>query len=69
LYKYQKIAKMIRKDNLIQSIQDLPDRFSFDDLIDRIILLQKIETGIEQSETGQTHSTKEAKQKLKKWIK
>ncbi|TVR69527.1 MAG: hypothetical protein EA408_12560 [Marinilabiliales bacterium] len=60
---------MITKDKLIQSIQDLPDKFPIDDLIDRVILLHKIETGIEQSETGQTQSTKEAKKKLKKWIK
>jgi hypothetical protein len=46
----------------------MPDKFSLDDLLDRIVLLQ-IEIGLEQSESGQTKSTKEAKRHLKKWLK
>jgi hypothetical protein len=54
---------------LLKSIKDLPDKFSFDDLLDRIVLLQKIEIGLEQSKAGQTKSTAKAKEKLKKWLK
>lgn len=59
---------MITKEHLLQSIKDLPDAFSLDDLLDRIILLQKIEIGIEQSAFDRTSSTEEAKEKLKKWL-
>jgi hypothetical protein len=59
---------MITKEQLIKSISDLPDVFSLDDLLDRIILLQKIEIGLEQSSTNRTSSTEEAKEKLKKWL-
>jgi len=60
---------MITKDALMQTIKDLPDKFSFDDLLDRVILLQKIEIGLEQSQSGQIKTTGQAKEKLKKWLK
>ena len=60
---------MLTKTMLLKSIKDLPDKFSFDDLLDRIVLLQKIEIGLEQSNAGQTKSTAKAKEKLKKWLK
>lgn len=53
----------------MRTIKDLPDKFSLDDLLDRIIILQKIDIGMEQSQAGQTNSTKQAKDKLKKWLK
>jgi len=60
---------MITKEKLMQTLQNLPDKFSFDDLLDRIILLQKIEIGMEQSKSGQINTTEQAKGKLKKWLK
>ncbi len=60
---------MLTKKKIIETIKSLPDKFSVDEVIDRIILLQKIELGIEQSNKGDTHSTIEAKKKLKKWLK
>ena len=59
---------MITKEHLLQSIKDLPETFSLDDLLDRVILLQKIETGLAQSATNKTSTTEEAKEKLKKWL-
>lgn len=60
---------MLTKEKLIQSINELPERFSVDDLLDRIVLLDKIETGIMQSNTNQTFTTEEARRKLGKWLK
>lgn len=53
----------------MQTIKDLPEKFSFDDLLDRIILLRKIEIGLEQSENGKIYTTGQAKEKLQKWLK
>ncbi|HWY37816.1 MAG TPA: hypothetical protein VNY73_04615 [Bacteroidia bacterium] len=60
---------MLTKKKLLQSIKGLPDSFSVDEIIDRIMLLQKIEIGLEQSSAGKVHSTKTARKKLKKWLK
>ncbi|MCF8297360.1 MAG: hypothetical protein K9J13_07465 [Saprospiraceae bacterium] len=65
----RKIIIMLTKVKLLQTIKDLPDKFSLDDLLDRIVLLQKIEIGLEQSQEGRTKSTEQSKEKLKKWLK
>jgi hypothetical protein len=59
---------MITKEKLLQSINDMPDKFSIDDVLDRIVLLNKVETGLEQSQKRKTYSTEEAKENLKKWL-
>lgn len=60
---------MLTKEAVIKSMNDLPDKFSIDDLLERLIILQKIEIGLGQSKNGQTFSTEEVKEKLKEWLK
>lgn len=60
---------MLTKKKLLQSIKDLPEHFSIDDLLDRVILLQKIENGLKQSIEKKGKTTEQAKAKLKKWLK
>ena len=60
---------MINKEKLLTSIKDLPDQISMDELLDRILLLEKIDLGLSQANNGKVNSTEEAKQKLKKWLK
>ncbi|MBK9401499.1 MAG: hypothetical protein IPN36_11785 [Bacteroidetes bacterium] len=60
---------MLSKKKVIESIQELPASFSSEDVIDRIILLDKIQIGMEQSKAGKTYSLKQIENKLKKWLK
>ena len=60
---------MLTKSQILETVKNLPERFSVDELIDRIVLVHKIELGLEQSAAGKTHSTAIAKKKLKKWLK
>jgi len=60
---------MLAKEKVLASIKELPDTFTADELIDRIIFLQKLETGLHQSLKGNTKTTKEAKEQLSKWLK
>ena len=60
---------MLSKEKILQTLKDLPDTFSIDELFDRIVLLNKIEMGLEQSKSGQVNTTDQAKDKLKKWLK
>ncbi len=59
---------MLSKEKIIQTVKELPDQFSLEDLFERVILQQKIEAGLEQSKSGQTVSTEEAKKRLSKWL-
>jgi hypothetical protein len=59
---------MLSKEKILQSIKELPDQFSTEELFERIILLQKVELGLEQSNNGDVLTTPQAKEKLKKWL-
>lgn len=58
---------MITKDKAIEAIKSLPDEFSIEELMDRLILLNKIETGIRQVESGETFTSDQAKRMVKEW--
>jgi hypothetical protein len=58
---------MITKEKVISGIKNLPDPVTIDDILDEIILLEKIEKGLEQSEKGQIISDDELDNRLNKW--
>ena len=60
---------MLRRSKVIETVSSLPATFSMEELIERLVVLKKIEIGIEQANKGQTLSHKEAKSRLKKWLK
>jgi hypothetical protein len=45
---------MLTKEKLIDSINKMPDKFSVEELFERILLLEKIERGLDQSIQGNT---------------
>jgi hypothetical protein len=60
---------MLTKDNVIKTIAKLPDSFGLDELIDKLIFIDKVEKGLDQSIKNQTISETQAKKKLAKWLK
>ncbi|AEV32153.1 hypothetical protein Oweho_1148 [Owenweeksia hongkongensis DSM 17368] len=58
---------MISKANLKKTIDDLPDRFSLEELMEKVILLDKIERGYKQSEAGQVVVESEVEEEMAKW--
>jgi len=60
---------MLTKEKVLQSIKDLPNEFSLDEIVEKLILLEKIEVGLQQVKQGKVVSNATAKQKLKKWLK
>lgn len=59
----------MKKAQLLETIQDMPEEFSVDELMERLIILQKIEEGQQQIQAGQFYTEDEAKKKLGKWLK
>ncbi len=60
---------MLTKEEVLKTVNDLPGEFSFDEILGRLMLLNKIDVGIEQSNNGEILSTEEAKKSLAKWLK
>ena len=60
---------MTTKQKAIKAVEALPDDASFEDALDRLLLLAKIERGIQQLDAGQAISHEKMKAKMKKWLK
>ena len=60
---------MITKTQLISSLDNLPENVTIDQVIDRLIYIEKIQKGLDDSKNGRVNSKEEAKKKLSKWIK
>ena len=60
---------MLTKEKIKKAIDLLPDNVAVDELIDRIILLDKIEQGLNDVENGNTYTTEQVENKLNKWLK
>jgi hypothetical protein len=59
---------MITKAKLKEQIENFPEQFSIDDLIERLILVEKIEKGKSQSENDKILSENEFDEEMKKWF-
>lgn len=64
-----KTKKMLTRKDVLKSIGSLPTRFAAEEAIERIVLLEKVRIGLEQSQQGKVVSKEEAKKRLKKWVK
>lgn len=64
----RKEMNMTTKDKVISGIKNLPDNSSIDDILDQIILIEKIEKGIDQSNRDEVVSDDELEKRLGKWL-
>jgi hypothetical protein len=60
---------MISKEKLLKSLEEMPEKINIDDLLDKILLIQKIEEGLLQSEQGQVTSHESFKNEMAQWFK
>ncbi len=60
---------MTIRDKVIQAVEDLPDDASVEDAMERLLLLAKIERGIQQADAGQTIPHAQVKERTAKWLK
>ena len=62
---------MITKEKIIESIKAMPEeKFeNIDILLERIVLLEKIEKGLDDVENKNTHTNEEMNQIIESWFK
>ena len=54
------------KHQVVDSLKNFPEKFSVEDLIEKLIFIEKVEEGIVQSKNGETVSVDDAKKRLPK---
>ena len=59
---------MLTKTKLKETIDKLPENFTIDELIDRLILIEKVERGNLQSENGEIISEEDLDKEIEKWF-
>ena len=59
---------MITKEKLKAHIEHFPDEMTMDELIDRLIFIEKLEKRIQESEAGQSISEDQMKLEMAKWF-
>ncbi|AMJ65339.1 hypothetical protein [Hymenobacter sp. PAMC 26628] len=57
------------KETLKTTIDQLPDKFELEELIDRLIYIEKIEQGFAAAERGESKTHEEVKELVKSWRK
>lgn len=62
-------ATISKKQNILRTVQSLPDETTIEEAMECLLLLFKIEKGCYQADTGETVSHSEAEQRMKKWLK
>lgn len=53
----------------MKTIKEMPEEFSVDDVIEQLIVLNKIENARQEIKEGKGLTTAQAKKKLQKWLK
>ena len=60
---------MLTKEKVLLSLQNMPEQFSLDELMEKLLLIEKVERGLDQVRRGEVYSTEQARQLLKQWPK
>jgi hypothetical protein len=56
------------KEQMLKAIEELPDEVGIEEVMDRLLLLYKIQQGIDQADAGQRFTQQEARERMARWL-
>jgi predicted transcriptional regulator len=59
----------MQKSTIIKTLNELPNRFNLDDFLEKLIVIEKIDQGIQEAKEGKTISHEKVKKIVAKWQK
>ena len=59
----------MNKEKVIATINDMPQDFDMEILMEKLIFIEKVEKGLEQLNSGNMLTHKQVKQRVKQWQK
>ncbi len=60
---------MTTKQKVLKAVRALPADASYEDAVERLVFLSKVERGLAPADAGQPISHDKVKQKMRKWLK
>jgi predicted transcriptional regulator len=60
---------MTTKQKLLKAVRSLPNNATYEDAMERLLVLAKIDRGLKQLDAGETISHEKVKMKMRKWLK
>jgi hypothetical protein len=57
----------MKKEKVLDTVNELPQEFELDELLEKLIFVEKVEAGLKQLETGQVKSHDTVRETVKKW--
>jgi len=57
----------MKRDKAIEAMKEFPQEFELEELIERLVFVEKVEKGLQQIEQGKTVSHGDVKNITKKW--
>ena len=59
----------MQKSTIIHTLNELPSKFNLDDFLEKLIVIEKIDEGMEEAKTGKTIIHDKVKKMVAKWHK
>jgi predicted transcriptional regulator len=57
----------MNRDKAMDTVKELPQEFELEDLLEKLVFVQKVEDGLKQLKEGKTVPHEEVKEMVKKW--
>jgi predicted transcriptional regulator len=59
---------MLTKDKVRKTVDRLPENFTVDQIVEELVILNRIEEGLKDIDEGRVFTTDQAKKELKTWL-
>lgn len=59
----------MQKSTILHTLNELPSKFNLDEFLERLIVIEKIDEGMEEAKAGKTTSHDKVKKMVAKWQK
>jgi predicted transcriptional regulator len=57
----------MKREKVIEAVKELPQEFDLEELMEKLIFVEKVEQGLKQLDEGKTVDHAQVKEVVKKW--
>lgn len=57
----------MKREKAIEAVKELPQEFNLEELMEKLVFVEKVEQGLKQLEEGKTVDHSQVKEIVKKW--